>query len=517
MSAPQSLYKAKDEKALMTEIWDPQIADDLNAYVRFTFPWGKKNTPLANFEGPKSWQRDEMSRITEHYRNNLLLIREGKLPLVYRSASASGRGVGKSSLAAWLNMWMMSTRLGSTSITSANTEVQLQTKTWAELGKWHTLAINAHWFERSATSLKPAPWFESALKTQLKIDSQYYYAKALLWSEENPDAFAGAHNFNGLMLLMDEASGIPEAIWRVSEGFFTDVSPNRFWLVFSNPRRATGAFFNCFHTHRSYWQTRNLDARTVEGADLNVLNEIIDKYGDDSDTARIEVKGQFPRHGEKQFISRELIDNAAQRETIDDEQAPIIMGVDVARKGTAKTVLRFRQGRNARVVPPVKLKGKDTMEVADECAKWIEKVNPDAVAIDAGNNGAGVIDRLKQLGFRVHEVWFGSKAAKPNQWANKRAELWGAMRDWLPGACIDNDPELTTDLAGPEWHFVGATDKVILESKEDMEDRGLSSPDDADALMCTFAVRPPRRDSMTGNRSRRTRMARDVDYDILGR
>ena len=115
---------------------------------------------------------------------------------------------------------MLSTRLGATIIVTANTEQQLRSRTWAELGKWMTLSINSHWFHKTATTVKPAPWFQEALERDLKIDTGYYYAQAQLWSEENPDAFAGIHSSYGVCLIMDEASGIPAPIYSVSEGFF---------------------------------------------------------------------------------------------------------------------------------------------------------------------------------------------------------------------------------------------------------------------------------------------------------
>lgn len=509
-------YTSKDEKLLMTEIWDPQIADDLEKYVMFVFPWGKENTPLHSFKEPRTWQRDELQAITQHIRDNKLRMELGQAPEVYQSATGSGRGIGKSALTSWLNHWMMSTRLGSTSITTANTETQLKSRTWAELGKWHTLSINAHWFEKTAMALKPQPWFEKSLKNQLKIDTGYYYAQAQLWSEENPEAFAGVHNFNGILVIFDEASGIPKPIWTVTEGFFTEPVLDRYFFCFSNPRRNTGEFYECFYKNRAYFRRRNVDSRTVEGTDKKKLNQIVEKHGEDSDEARVEVKGQFPRHGDKQFISREIIEDARIRELQKDDYAALIMGIDVARFGDDSTVFRFRQGRDARSIPPVKLKGKDNMEVANIAAQWIQKVNPDAVCIDAGN-GTGVIDRLKEMGYRVHEVWFGSKSPEP-EYADFRAYMWGRIREWLGGGCIDDDSDLLDDLAGPEYKFVGSGDKIRLESKEEMKKRGLASPDDADALACTFAVKVARRDLKTGrnNSMNRARIARDLDYPIFG-
>lgn len=486
-TASGSPYSAEDEQALMTELWSPKIAENPYNFVMFAFPWGVPGTPLEHMEGPRQWQKDELERIAEHIQVNKELLRKGDMPVVYQSATASGRGIGKSALTAWMNLYLMSCAIGSTSVTTANTEPQLKSKTWAELGKWHTMAINSHWFDKQAMSLRPAKWFDRQLKKELKIDTGYYYAEAQLWSEENPDAFAGAHNFKGMMYIFDEASGIPPAIWNVVKGVFTEPILHRYLLVFSNPRRNTGAFFECFHKNRKYWQLRNIDSRSVEGTDKMLLESIITEYGEDSDEARMEVKGQFPRQGDNQFISRDIVDGAIKRDSDDSKWAPLYMGVDVARYGDDCSVIAFRQGRDATKIPWVKMKHADNMEVANKCVELINKYNPDAICIDAGN-GTGVIDRLRELGYRIHEVWFGSKSSKP-EWANKRTELWAIMREWLKGASINDDQMLIDDLVGPEYKFMGTSDRIRLETKEEMKKRGVASPDKGDALAVTFAVK----------------------------
>jgi hypothetical protein len=119
-------YSGEEEQALMTELWDPQIADDLEKFVLFAYPWGKPNTPLCNMKGPRSWQRDDLQAITEHIKNQKGNILLGNDPTMWREATASGRGVGKSAKISWLVDWMMTTRLGSTAIVTANTEPQLK-------------------------------------------------------------------------------------------------------------------------------------------------------------------------------------------------------------------------------------------------------------------------------------------------------------------------------------------------------------------------------------------------------
>ncbi len=510
-----SPYSVKDDQKLMTEIWDPAIAENPLAFVMFVFPWGKVNTPLEKFKGPRAWQIEELTQMRDHIIMNKIRMVNGEDPLVYQSATASGRGIGKSTFVAWVNLWMMSCNLGSTAITTANTEPQLKSRTWAELGKWHTLMINSHWFEKTTLSLRPALWFEEALKKQLKIDTGYYYAQAQLWSEEKPDAFAGAHNQAGILVNYDEASGIPKPIWTVTEGFFTEPVLHRYWFAFSNPRRNTGEFYECFHKSRNYWYRRNLDSRSVEGTDKNKLKEIVEKHGADSDEARIEVKGEFPRQGDSQFISREAVEGAAFRDIQPDLYAGLIMGVDVARFGDDTTVIRFRRGRDARSIPATKLKGKDNMAVANECAALIDEHKPDAVCIDAGN-GTGVIDRLREMGYKIIEVWFGSKANE-EEWADLRTEMWAKVREWLPGGCIDDDSDLKDDLVGPEYEF-DKLERIKLESKEKMKGRGVASPDNGDALACTFATKVARTDIPISRKRAggKGRAVPGTDYNVFG-
>jgi hypothetical protein len=505
-------YSGQEEQALMTELWDPQIADDLEKFVLFAYPWGKPNTPLCNMKGPRSWQRDDLQAITEHIKNQKGNIMLGTDPTMWREATASGRGVGKSAKISWLVDWMMTTRLGSTCIVTANTEPQLKTRTFAEIGKWTTLLINAHWFESTVLSVRPAEWFKKLLAEQLSIDCGYYYAQGQLWSEENPDAFAGVHNPYGVMVIYDEASGIPVPIFNVTEGFFTEPVLDRYWVVASNPRRNSGGFFECFNNHRAYWKLRQLDSRTVEGTDTALFNRMVEQYGIDSDTVRVEVLGQFPAQGNRQFISNTLVSGAQSRVLEKDPYAPLIMGVDIARYGDDSTVFRFRQGRDARSIAPVRFKNRDNMYVANEIARWIDTVHPDAVNIDAGN-GTGVIDRLRERKYRVHEVWFGSDSESP-EWANKRTEMWAKMRDWLGGGAIDGDPRLFGDLTAPEYDYFGkAKDKQMLESKESLKAKGFRSPDDGDALALTFATRVARRDNRAST-ANRARVARDIDYPL---
>ena len=333
-------YGVEAEKELMTELWSMNIKDDPLNFVKFVFEWGKEGTPLENFTGPRKWQEKILRDIGIHIQRNQSV----DLPEMFRLAVASGRGIGKSALVSWLILWMLSTRLGSTIIVTANTEQQLRSRTWAELGKWLTLSINSHWFNKTATTIRPAQWFEEALIRDLKIDTGYYYAQAQLWSEENPDAFAGIHSSYGVCLIMDEASGIPAPIYSVSEGFFSEPTADRYWFTFSNPRRNTGPFYDSFHSKRSYWNQEQIDSRSVEGTDKELFQQMLEQYGEDSTVARVEVLGEFPRADDDTVIPMELIKAAVDRDVALSASAPIIWGLDVARYGGDNSALCVRQG-----------------------------------------------------------------------------------------------------------------------------------------------------------------------------
>jgi len=464
----------------MSRLWSPGLANDPLAFVLYTFPWGQQGTPLENFPGPRKWQRQILSDLRDHIKAN-----QGNVDFdTFREAVASGRGIGKSALVSWLVIWMLSTRIGSTTIVSANSEAQLRSVTWAEITKWLAMSLNSHWFEIAATRIMPAKWLTELVERDMKKGTRYWSVEGRLWSEENPDAYAGVHNYDGVMLIFDEASGIPDSIWSVSDGFFTENTPHRFHLAFSNPRRNTGYFYETFHSKRAFWHTRTIDARDVEGTDKNVYQRIIDEYGPDSYQASVEVYGNFPSEGDDQFIGSDLVDDAMKRTPTKDAQAPIVIGVDPARFGADATVIAIRQGRD--ILELRRHRGADTMEVVGYVIEAIEQYKPALVCIDEGGLGAGVVDRLKEQRFKIRGVNFGNKAKNQTMWGNKRAEMWGAMRDWLKTGYIPSDRFLKTDLISPRTK-PDSKGTLFLESKKDMKARGLASPDAADAIAVTFA------------------------------
>jgi hypothetical protein len=328
-----------------------------------------------------------------------------------------------------------------------------------------------------------------------------------MWSDANPDSFAGAHNPYGMLLQFDEAAGIHSKIWEVSEGFFTEINPYRFWQAASQMRRREGRFYELFNDPKmgAGWNLRTLSTRGMPGVDQAVVEDQINRYGKDSDFVRVEILGLAPQTSEDQFIPWDNVRAAQTNELVTDWGEPLILGVDPAPRG--KTSWRFRQGRNARDCCGPKTRGSwlgyDNVQIAQGLIDLDSKYKPDAICIDFGM-GTGVIDILKRkrLNGRLHEVKFGDAPhRKSSEWATHAIELWGMVRDWLPGGMIEKDDgekgSLSQQMCDRGWRWSGREDgKKILETKEELQGRGVKSPDDVDALACTFEVNPPRTDRL---------------------
>ncbi len=449
---------------------EQELARDLGAFyadpagfVLYAFAWGQGE--LAEHHGPDEWQRELLYDLGD----NCLTAEEA-----IRLATVSGHGIGKSAFVAWVILWAMSTRPHLAGVVTANTASQLEDKTWRELSIWHKRAVNKHWFKWTATKFyqvdHPETWFVSAEP----------------WSKERPEAFAGLHAEHVLMIF-DEASAIDDVIWETAEGALT--TPGAIWAVFGNPTRNSGRFHGCFHRFRHRWVTRQVDSRNAKMTNKAQLKQWIDDYGEDSDFVRVRVRGVFPRAGSNQLIASDLVEGA-QGKSLREEMyrvAPLVFGVDVARFGDDQSVLTKRQGLYAH--KQLKWRGMDLMTLAGIVAQHIDKDKPDAVFVDMGGMGAGVVDRLHQLGYdQVIGVDFGGQASDPAKHVNKRTEMWCGVHDWLKaGGALPPEQELADDLTGPEYGFTGDKGQIVLEKKSDMKKRGLASPDCGDSLALTFA------------------------------
>lgn len=490
----------------MSDHPDIELAKDLAAFyddplgfVMYAFPWdtdpalqvvrlpAEYRMQYGCDFGPDLWACQMLEHIGQEVRARGF---DGVHPVdPIQEAVSSGHGIGKSAMSAWLTWWIVSTRPHSKGVVTANTGPQLESKTWAGVAAWGAKCITRHWFNVSTG--------KGAMRLTHKQFPDSWRVDAQTCREENSESFAGLHAANSTpWYLFDEASAIPDKIWEVAEGGKTDGEPMHF--VFGNPTRNTGAFADCFGKNRHRWNTRQIDSRDVAITNKKLLQEWVDDYGEDSDFVKVRVRGVFPNASSTQFIARNLVDDAARRvlpDAIGDTTGrTACIGVDVARFGGDTSVIRTRIGRDARSIAPKRFKGLDTMQLAARVVEHVQYLRGLAlrvvVFVDGGGVGGGVVDRLRQLGVDVIEVQFGGAARDARKYLNRRAEIWGAMRDWLAVGCIERDETLATDLTSVEYQFT-LKDQIQLERKEDMKKRGLASPDDGDALALTFAEPVP--------------------------
>lgn len=469
--------KVQDELAAFVG----QFYDDPLGFVEACYPWGEPG-PLDSYKGPDKWQAEFLGRIGEEVRKNRF---DGLKPVAaIRRAVSSGHGIGKSTIAAWLVDWIMSTRPHSQGTVTANTFTQLETKTWAAVKKWTALCITAHWFVVNDNMMyqvdNKATWFCAPSSCK----------------EENSEAFAGQHAATSTSFyVFDEDSAVPDKIHEVSEGGLTDGEPMVF--RFGNPTRNTGDFYQaCFGRGRDLWNPTIVDARESAFTNKALFKEWIDAHGEDSDFVRVRVRGLAPRASELQWIDQERVWNAQNRRlphVFVDE--PLVCGVDVSDGGAAWNVVRFRRGTDARSIPPVRLPGQ---AVRNDRSGFLAKLasildgqfmgrKVEAMFVDSAF-GAPYVERLHAMGHdNVFEIRFGADAPD-RHFANLRAYMWGRCKDWLEHGSIPHDDHtLETDLTGPGYHL-NRKDQFVIESKEEMAKRGLASPDDGDALCLTFAA-----------------------------
>jgi hypothetical protein len=446
------------------------VADNPLAFVHGAFAWGTGE--LKEETGPDEWQVAALTFIGEHCLDFL------DLADAVRFAVASGHGIGKGALVAWIILWYMSTRPHPQVVVTANTKEQLEKKTWRELAKWHQLLIDpTHkaWFTWTATKFAhvqhPQTWFASAIP----------------WSENRAEAFAGTHETH-VLVIFDEASAIPDIIWETAEGAMT--TPGAMFLALGNPTRTTGRFRECFpggqFAHR--WHTLQIDSRTAKKASQAQLQQWVDDYGEDSDFVRIRVRGLFPRASADQFISEALIEQAQLRfqQALRYAFAPIVVGVDVAWKGMDESVILVRQG--GQIMEKLVYRELDPAELGQRVIKVILAYQPSAVFIDEVGIGAGTLAYCKMLGHEAIGVNAGKTAPDDQHYHDWGAYMWGQVKEWLGtiGALDPEDRELAAQLTAREYGY-DHTGRTQLESKVDLRVRH-RSPDHADALGFTFAA-----------------------------
>lgn len=438
---------------------------DANPFVDFLKKY--KNDPVAFVREvlkvePDPWQTDMLDAIAKGHR---------------RISIRSGHGVGKSTGASWAMIWYLLTRYPVKVVVTAPTSAQLFDALFAELKRW----------------IKELPDFLNFLlettsdRVVLKASPTEAFISARTSRAETPEALQGVHSEN-VLLVADEASGIPEQVFEAAAGSMS--GHEACTLLLGNPVRSSGFFYDTHNRLQGEWWIRRVSCVDSPRVSDAYVEEMKSRYGEESNAFRIRVLGEFPLADDDTVIPMDLIQRAVERDIEGNPDTAPVWGVDVARYGSDSSALCVRKGP---IVEELQTwKGLDLMQLTGRIkAKYDEldfAARPVEILVDSIGLGAGVVDRLRELGLPVRGVNVSESPALKGTYMNLRAELWFKTREWLEErSCrIPKDDALIDELAMVKYK-ISSSGKFQIESKEDIRKRGGKSPDVAESLIMTMA------------------------------
>jgi phage terminase large subunit len=411
---------------------------------------------------PDEWQKDFLNAVASGERK--ISIR-------------SGHGVGKSTTASWAMLWFLLTRYPVKVVVTAPTSAQLYDALFAELKRW--------------VKELPQP-IQDLLdvkqeRIELKASATEAFISARTSRAEQPEALQGVHSDN-VMLVADEASGVPEAVFEAAAGSMS--GHNALTILLGNPVRSSGFFFDTHNRLKDEWWTKRVSCIDSKRVSKEYVDDMKSRYGEESNAFRIRVLGEFPKSDDDTIIPMDLLESAKHRDTRAYEDAPIVWGLDVARFGSDSSVLCKRQSNVVHTLE--RWRNLDLMQLTGAVVAQYEacdhKSKPAEILVDSIGLGAGVVDRLIELKLPARGINVSESPAMGGTYLNLRAELWHKAKAWLEkrDCKIPNNEDLIGELATVRYTFT-SNGKIKIESKDDIRRRGLKSPDMADAFVLTFA------------------------------
>lgn len=395
-----------------------------------------------------------------------------------RISVRSGHGVGKSTLLAWLTVWFAVTRFPQKTLCTAPTSAQLfdalasETKTWFK----RLPAALQELFEIKVDSivLRAAP-----------TESFISFATS---RPETPEALAGKHSAN-MLLIADEASGIPEAVFEAAMGSLA--GEHRQMILTGNPVRSSGLFFETHHRLSDTWKCFHISCVGHSRIPPDFAEHFANLYGEDSNAYRVRVLGEFPKSEDDVVIPHELAYAALLRDVKPLLVRPV-WGLDCAYTGADRSALAKRQG-NTLMEKVQTWKGLDTMQLAgtihNEWKDTPASLRPEEILVDAIGYGAGVADRLRELGLPARGINVAELPALKDRYRNLRVELYFLAREWFEkrDCNIHNDELLLRELTSVHVLPPTSGGKVQLEGNDKIRKTLHMSPDLASAFVLTFA------------------------------
>lgn len=389
----------------------------------------------------------------------------------------SGHGTGKTTALSWASLWYILTRFPCKVVITAPTTAQLYDALLAEIKTW----INT--LPEALGVLLEA----KADRIELVAAREAAFISARTSRAEQPEALAGVHSEN-VLLIVDEASGVPEPVFEAASGSMS--GHNAITLLAGNPTRTSGTFHASQTTLADHWYTMHWSCLKSARVSQDYIDEMALRYGVDSNAYRVRVLGEFPLGDDDTIIPLFLAEAASVRDISAADETRPIWGLDVARFGSDRTVLAKRKGQ---VIDSIEHKqGYDTMQtvgwVKAQYDSLLPSARPSEILVDVIGLGAGVHDRLKELGLPSRGINVSEAPAFGATYNNLRTELIYRCRGWLEqrGSKIPKNDTLIAELSSIRYSFL-SSGKMKAESKDDMRKRGLRSPDLADAVFLTFA------------------------------
>jgi hypothetical protein len=393
----------------------------------------------------------------------------------------SGHGVGKSCLLSWLIMHYLLYHKEAKVLCTAPTSNQMFDVLWAEIAKW---------MNRMPDGLRgQLQWHSDWIGVSGR--ERVCFATARTARRENPEALQGLHERN-LMLVVDEASGVDDKIFEVGEGALT--GENTTVVLMSNPTKVSGYFYDT-HTKWEGWDRFKMSCVDSPLVSKKYVENIKQRYGEASNIYRVRVLGEFPISGDDALIPLDWVQGALGRDIVtmamSEAKVERVAGLDVARYGDDASSLVVRQGK---VISHLKRwRGADLMEtVGRVVSAWRDENIFDHLFVDVIGMGAGVYDRLKEVGVPCTAVNVGETSALGDRFNRLRDELWWKCREYFEGKTVRIESSALTEdligeLTGVTYKVLSSTGKIKVEGKQEMKNRGVASPDMADALCLTFA------------------------------
>ena len=407
---------------------------------------------------PEKWQAEALKAVVTNDRISI----------------KSGHGVGKSTYLSWAILWFLLTRYPAKIACTAPTAHQLQDVLWGELSKWYQKLPE---YFRESLILK-----SDRLELAEAPASSFCVARTA--RRETPEAFQGFHSEN-MLFLVDEASGVDEKIFEVGAGAMS--TKNAKTILCSNPTRTSGYFYDSHTRSRAHWKRFTVSCSDSSQVSEDYINEMRDKYSDTSSIFAVRVLGNFPESDDESVIGLSLIESAVNRQVTPNPKAPIVWGLDPARFGSDRTALCKVQANV--ILEPIKTwRNKDLMQtcglVLDEYKKMPDEFKPVEIIVDSIGLGAGVVDRMMEIGLPVRGLNVGEAPCIDDKtYMRRRDELWFKAKEWFQdlSVSIPDDQELVAELASPQYSHT-SSGRLKVEGKDEMKKRGIASPDKADAF-----------------------------------